>query len=183
MIEKIGTKRNLWLSMILYLVCASVLMPYGARTTEEKAGKKVPILDLQYRYSSAEGKAILAQYNPEARHFAASFNRIADTIYPLVYMSFLTVSLAFLFRSLSAGKTQRLQFLIAMPLLAGMFDFLENGNIQLILTRYPVVSDQLVEQTSVYTQWKWNFALVSVGLVIIGWIAFFLQRRSKNTPR
>lgn len=181
MIEKIGTKRNLWILLILYVLCASILMPYGARKIEEKASKKVEILDLQYAYKPSDARKILAEYNDEAMQYAADFNRIADTIYPLVYMSFLSISLAFLFRSLSAGKIQRLRFLIVLPLLAGLFDFLENGNIQTIFESYPTIPDSLFLQTSQYTQWKWNFAFVSILLVLVGWIGFYFQKRKQKT--
>ena len=152
--------------LIVYLVFNAAVMGWGGKHINSLSGKKVQVLDLCLTgYSPAEVNAYLKDYTPEARIFAAKFNTIADTAYPILYTIMLTVVLAWLYKSrIIIHKS--FGYLLLLPLLMMVLDFLENYHIVAMLRKFPAIPEEIVKAGSMLTVAKWgSFGLVLAAIV------------------
>jgi ABC-type sugar transport system permease subunit len=154
--------------LALYLIFNAVVMGWGAKKINALSGKEVQILDLCLTgYSPEEVNAYLSDYSPEARSFAAKFNAIADTAYPIVYTIMLTVLLAWVYKSrIQLNKSYR--YLLLLPLLMMVLDYLENYHIIAMLHRYPGIPEDIVEAGSMLTVAKWGMFGVILITIFLG---------------
>ena len=158
-------------ALLVYMAMAGGLMSWGERTIQDMSGKKVQILDLCFSYTPEQARQYLSEYSPEARIFAAKFNLIADTIYPISYAFFFAILLAWVFKplreSLPACRNIHL-----LPLAILIFDYMENICVINMLTKFPDISDGLIRQGSGLTSIKW----ILVGITVFSVLAGFLLR-------
>jgi hypothetical protein len=91
--------------------------------------------------------AIMDQYTPEARQFAAWFNLTADTLYPLAYTALFVLLIARLCRKV-VPRHPAWRWLLLLPLPIPFIDFLENAGIVQILWNYPDVTDSTISAAS-----------------------------------
>lgn len=164
--------------LVVYFIFNAVVMGWGAKHINALAGKEVQVLDLCLTgYSPSEVIAYLSDYTPEARSFAATFNVIADTAYPIVYTLTLTMVLAWLYKSrMLIHKSWG--YLLALPLVMMGVDFLENVHIVAMLNRFPDIPEKIIRAGSMLTVAKWG--LLAVILVAIVWGLFTRARYSNR---
>lgn len=166
--------------LVLYLVFNAAVMGWGAKQINAFSGKEVQVLDLCLTgYSPAAVNTYLSDYSPEARNFAATFNAIADTAYPLVYTFMLTVVLAWVYKS-RIRLNKAFGYLLLLPLLMMVFDFVENFHIISMLNLYPNIPERVVNAGSFFTQMKWGLFAVIILLIPAG---FILKRKQPNIEK
>jgi hypothetical protein len=154
--------------LILYIIFSTAVMGGGGKKINDLSGKKVQVLDLCITgYSPAEVNAFLTEYSPEARAFAANFNAIADTAYPIVYTIMLSVVLAWVYKSrILLNKT--IGYLLLFPLLMMVLDYLENYHIIAMLRRYPAIPEEIIKAGSLLTIAKWGMLGIIFIFIILG---------------
>ncbi len=109
-----------------------------------------------------------------------------DMIYPLLFGICYCLLLAFLFKQLNK-LNKPIFYLAYIPLLAGLFDYLENIGIIIMLRNYPPVSSSLVKTTSTFTLLKSGLTTIYFVILTITLIVFvftFLMKKldsNKNT--
>lgn len=154
--------------LILYFIFSAGIMGWGEKKINALSGKKVQVLDLCLTgYSPTEANAYLSEYSPEARNFAATFNAIADTAYPIVYTIMLSVVLAWVYKSrIIIHKS--FGYLLLFPLLMMVLDFLENYHIVAMLRKFPEIPEEIVKAGSMLTVAKWGMFGILLAAIVFG---------------
>lgn len=170
--------------LAIWLIFGTVIMPGGAAKIQQISGKKVEVLDLQFTYTPEKARAILADYGENGRRFAANFELIADTLYPLAYTFLFLIIISWVFKSLSVYGI-RIRYVNLLPFLVMAADYCENAGIITMLKNYPGFSDNVVVISSFFTSLKWS--LLALQAFIIGaaiWLlTFYRMTRGKVGKR
>jgi len=132
-------------------------------------------LDIRKSYTKEDVLDLFLKMGDEGRntyHFATG---VIDMIYPLVYGALLILLLVKLLQYIFKKKSWYI-YLSLLPILIMIFDYIENINTLLMLSKYPEISNIHVSFGSMVSGIKWY--LVSVILVIL--ITGFLFLIVKN---
>ncbi len=150
----------LWATMVssvVLLVVAFPALPIGGE-----------MLDVRGGYTYPEALAALEGYGESGRRAYAWASATLDTLFPVLYASFLA-GLVYRFRP--AERWWRLAYL---PLAVALIDLGENVQIVLMLTRYPGISTGQVAAASLFTSLKGVAFLLclalAISLAVITWI-------------
>lgn len=150
--------------LVLYLGFSLGLFPYYQSQIDKLAGEPLTALDLRMQYSPEEVKDLMAQMGEEGRAINRFISGRIDMIYPLIYGLFLILLLV---RLSSTLKYRRGPWLLLVPILAMLFDYLENIQVLRMLRQYPDISKELVAFSSLMSSLKWLFVLAALLLVVI----------------
>lgn len=134
------------------------------------------ILDTELTYSSVKAYQVLNSQQTVGRHAYLKFLTTFDMIFPLIYSLALSVTITVLFRLIFSSIVW-IQKLSLVPLIAGMFDYLENIAIIIMLTKYPVHVDGIACIAGYFTLGKWIFSFISLLFIVIGLINMLIARR------
>ncbi len=165
-------------AFLFYAVMGFYIMPHGASTIQQLAGKPVRIMDLQFSYTPEKAKAIISEYMPEAREQSARFSAIADSIYPFAYTFLYIVATAWVFKS-GGRHGVVINHLHLLPFGAFFIDFCENASIIHLMHTYPDFTDSSVLIASFFTSLKWTLCAAQT-LVLLGGIALLISDKFRK---
>ena len=118
------------------------------------------MLDLRFSYNEEIVKQSFVLIGEDGRQLYFFSALIIDTIYPLLYVSLFIGAYFKLFRKNA--------FLFIFPLMAGLFDILENIQVSLLLSNFPTLSSQNIFYSSTSTSIKWIAIGISLTVLIYG---------------
>ena len=118
------------------------------------------MLDLRFSYSEEVVKQSFDSIGEEGRQLYFFSALIVDTIYPMLYVSLFLGAYYKLFKENI--------FLVILPLSAGLFDILENVQVGLLLSNFPILSSQNIFYSSTSTSIKWLVIGISLIVLIYG---------------
>ena len=118
------------------------------------------MLDLRFSYNEEIVKQSFVLIGEDGRQLYFFSALIIDTIYPLLYVSLFIVAYFKLFRKNA--------FLFIFPLMAGLFDILENIHVSLLLSNFPTLSSQNIFYSSTSTSIKWIAIGISLTVLMYG---------------
>ncbi len=98
-----------------------------------------------------------------------------DMFYPVSY-SLLISSLLFI----AFSSIKKLQWVIYLPFVAAIFDYLENFTLRYLAKLYPDFVNGMAHFAAFCTAWKWIFICLSIIFVIIGFFRWFIKKISKK---
>ncbi|MCG9751888.1 hypothetical protein L1D54_15480 [Vibrio brasiliensis] len=101
-------------------------------------------------YSYAEATELLQSLGLEGRNSYLTVQLPIDLVYPLMFAVSYALMITWILKQF-LPKQSRLFFVAFIPVLAGVFDYLENASIALMLNRFPSVSETLVTSASSFT--------------------------------
>ncbi len=154
--------------LIVYLIFNAAVMGWGAKKMNSLSEKDVQVLDLCLTgYSPTEVNTYLSAYTPEARSFAAKFNAIADTAYPILYTIMLSVVIAWVYKS-RITQNKSFGYLLLLPILMMLLDFLENYHIITLLRNFPEITEEMVKAGSMLTVAKWGMFGIVLLVIVSG---------------
>lgn len=107
----------------------------------------------------------------------------ADMIYPLLFAMAYPLLLGYIINKLGKFES-RLYYLCYIPMLSGLFDYLENIGIIFMLRSYPDISKGLIQTTSIFSVCKSVMtSIFFVTLIVLLVILLFTkkQRRPKGS--
>ena len=126
------------------------------------------MLDLKSGYTYDEAMASMEQYGPDGRTTYAWASMLLDTLFPLVYVT-LFAGLIYRFRF-----TEGTWWLAFVPVVAGVWDLLENVQITALLLGYPDVGPAQVASASAFTMVKGLlgpvYQLLGIGLFLVAMV-------------
>lgn len=167
-------------TLVIMLLFTILVLPSQAEASYETTGSsKSP--DTSLYYSSADLYQIAESYGPEGRQAYLYARWTFDLIFPLIYVSFLTVGLSWFINQVTlTPKVWNLVNLI--PLLSGLLDYLENFATSLVMYLYPARWPGAALLASIFTPAKWVTILLSfISYIYFGIAALFIWlRRKKN---
>jgi hypothetical protein len=136
-------------------------------------------LDGRFYYSPAAVDTVLAAFQKSGKldtYFAQEWK--IDLVFPVVYSALLTVGIALLSRDM-----KRRLGLVWLPVVAMLFDWIENTSILVMIERYRsarTIPAGLERLASAATSLKWIFAFASifamVGLALVRLYTFYFRR-------
>ena len=104
----------------------------------------------------------------------------ADFIYPGLFAISYSLLLTWLFLK-SFDPKSWVYYLVFIPILAGLFDYLENIGIILMINAYPDLTPGLVRFASIMTVLKSSFTTIFFLILIFGFVAWVVSLiRSRN---
>ncbi|MFC2026156.1 hypothetical protein ACFLUC_03075 [Chloroflexota bacterium] len=172
-LNKVSNGWLVLLSLLVFILFTTLILPGQAADAEvSSAGAGSP--DLSFYYTPQTLYNMAEVYGEAGRTAYIKARFTFDLIWPLVYTFFLTISLSWLcaiaFPSNSLG--QRLNL---VPVLAMIFDYLENISGSLVMARYPHQTPVLDTLMPVFTMLKWILVSSSIILLVIGGITVLLH--------
>jgi hypothetical protein len=157
--------------VLIFFMLANVVYVYMLTVTIPKVmlfsgGMKLPDM-MPTGYNPEYMNSLLNQLGQEGRN-AYLFHQIpVDMVYPLLFAISWSLVLAWFLKKLNKHNTQ-LIYLSILPVLAGLFDYLENIGMIIILNTCPGNSNILSQVTNVFTILKSLFStLFFISLIIV----------------
>ncbi len=171
---------RLWLvTALVFATFLVAVLPGVARTTVEMTGTSASP-DGSYLYTAEDLYRWAAAYGEEGRAYYVRSRFTFDVVWPLVYGLFLQVSL--LLASRATVVVARLpSVLVFTPVIAVLFDFLENTSAALVMARYPATTPVAAHAAPVLTFVKWNVLVLAFVLAGLGGLAWLVPRLRRAT--
>lgn len=176
----LGRSRVFALAVALMLVFLAAVLPAmsarAAAYTPEGA-----YFDLAFFYTPARALEMVGQYEPQARAAYILDRWTFDLLWPLGYGFFMLSGWAFGLSRLRPGPLIAGSGLLLIPMLAVVFDLIENSAITVLMLAYPAQPFGVALAASAGTLIKWILVLSSMSgavlLPLAGGIVTLLRRR------
>ncbi len=147
----------------IFLVFIVFLFPYFRAKINAAAGEELLWLDGRFSYDYQDVMLLMENLGVEGRIVYSYVSGVPDMYYPLVYGILFSLLILKLTIGSSAGY---LRLLTAFPVLAVVFDYLENFGVQKMIDHYPHIQEADVYLNSLYTSMKWGFVFFTVLILI-----------------
>jgi hypothetical protein len=139
----------------------------------------LPLFDLSpFGYSFEHANSLLANLGLEGRGLYLSLQLPIDFIYPALFAITYALILVWLLKKL-VQPGSKLFYAAIIPVLAGLFDYLENLSIIKMINSYPNLDDSVVAMASIFTLIKSQLTTVYFIGVLIILIALLYKRFAK----
>jgi len=154
------------LALVVFLLFAGLVLPGQAVSAETYSGN-AGSPDLSFYYSAKDLYHMAEVYGEQGRGAYVRARFTFDLIWPLVYTFFLCTAISWVYaRSFTADSLWRGANLV--PVLAMLFDYLENLSTSLVMLRYPHPTIVVGSLAPLFTILKWVLVIGSVGLLFTG---------------
>jgi hypothetical protein len=163
------------LSGIFYFTMFFVTIP---KLTEFSNG--LPVFDMRFNgYNLFDAKELLQHLGNAGKDFYLFRQLPLDFIYPLIFAWSNILILCFFLKKIQKFDTWFL--LISVPIIGGVFDYLENFGIIYMLTSYPDISETSVKMISIFTVIKNVFISLYVAVLLIVLCIFLFKKLKKSS--
>ena len=167
-------------ALVIFVLFTALVMPgQAAQADQVSAGAGTP--DLSLTYSAADLYSWAEAYGPEGRAAYVHARLTFDVVWPLVYTFFLVTALSWLSRR-GFDPASRWQRINLVPILAALFDFLENAATSLVMLRFPDPTPVVAELAPVFTLVKWLLVGGAFVLLLVALGAALWRRLRKTNP-
>ncbi len=133
-------------------------------------------------YSYENALSLLQTLGTAGRHSYLTIQLPLDLIYPGLFAISYTLLITWLFKK-GFKANSKIFYLAVVPFFGGLFDYLENVGIILMLKAFPEVSSNLVKTASAFTILKSGFTTAFFILLFVGLAAllktFFTHHNAK----
>jgi hypothetical protein len=187
MFEKLYTKllpvakgRYIWPGLVLIVLFNAVFFPLPRKKLLQEDTLSGHLLDTRMFYSPNEAYALIESYGEEARMLYWKMALVVDNPYAVVYGLALVLILLFAF-SRAFPDSRLLKKLAFLPVLAALFDVMENGSISYLIISFPEQHVSIVKLASFCTSMKWLLIGTSVLLLLIS-VSKSLLRTGHSQP-
>ena len=136
-------------------------------------GRNVP--DAQFWRSADTLYSILSEYGMYGIHLYLTRISPVDLFIPLGQALFLSITITLIFRHAFDSTNSDWQMLNTLPFAAMIGDYLENASIVSIMLSYPNRLGALAVAAGLFTFVKFIASIISIGLIIIGLIAWLAK--------
>jgi hypothetical protein len=167
---------NGWIALIglvVFILFAALVLPGQSAQTEAYSGD-AGSPDLSLLYSTEDLYRMAETYGEEGRQAYVRSRLTFDVVFPIVFTLFLTTAITWLTaRGFAAGSLWRRANLV--PLLAGLFDYLENGSTALVMARYPKRTPVVSMLAPDFTLLKWLLVAGSILLMLVSGVVALVR--------
>ncbi|MCA0386169.1 MAG: hypothetical protein LCH34_11290 [Firmicutes bacterium] len=169
----------------LFLLYLFFLLPNESAKSDRIYGD-LEMPDTKMIYTSEYLRDLVSQMSDEGRAAYITSKIRFDILWPLAYGLWLTSLLGILLKVKSENKSKQIKWtsrLVYLPMLAVLFDFMENVVISIIMSSHPEELSVLFSLAPVLTALKWlllNGAFLLV--IILGgiWLVQMVLKRVKS---
>jgi hypothetical protein len=145
------------LLFVLFLICSQ-----GFEWRRKRLGYETRTLDARFWYSPTDASDFLCGIGPDGRRIYAVTELTLDILFPLVYGSLFAALI------IQVYAPERGKFLLLVPLLAAVFDVLENITTAYLAWQYDGRTSPIARGAAVFTATKSALLLLSLILIVIG---------------
>jgi hypothetical protein len=160
-------------SLVIFLLFTALVLPQQAIRSERETGS-ADSPDTTFFYSPVDLYRIAEEYGEQGRQAYIRARFTFDLVWPLVYALFLATAISWVFGRAFAVASLWHRANLA-PLLAALFDYLENLSTSLVMLRYPQPTAVVDLLAPVFTALKWGVLGLSFALLIGGIIVAALH--------
>jgi hypothetical protein len=154
-----------------------VLPAQAAKSSAEIDSEFSP--DTSFFYTAEQLYEAVDEYGEEGRKAYIRTRWTFDLIYPLVYMSFLTVGISWFSRFLST-KHGLWSYANLFPVIGALFDYLENITTSLVMWVFPTRVQGIAYLAGFFTISKWFLIMVSFLIYFVFGVGAFIYWTRKN---
>jgi len=166
-IQKIATGKTVLKFFIPAMAVYGIMLLYTIPRVGQYAPKMKLFDLLPAGYSFEYANELLFVLGVEGRELYLYLQLPMDFIYPGLFAVSCCLLLSWLFTK-SLNSSSKMFYLCFVPLAAGLFDYLENIGIILMLRSYPDITESLVSITSILTILKSAFTTAFFVLLLLG---------------
>ena len=130
-------------------------------------------------YSYAEAIELLNSLGLEGRNAYLTIQIPIDLVYPAMFAVSYALMITWILKQ-SLPKQSRLYLLAFVPVLAGLFDYLENASIIAMLYGFPDVSESLVTSASSFTIAKSGLTTLFFVVLLVALVYLAIWRLKKG---
>ena len=130
-------------------------------------------------YSYAEAIELLQSLGPDGRNAYLTIQIPIDLVYPAMFAVSYALMITWIFKQ-GLPKHSRVYLLAFVPILAGLFDYLENAGIVAMLYAFPDVSENLVTSASSFTIAKSGFTTLFFLVLLVSLIYLAIWRMKER---
>jgi hypothetical protein len=182
-LRKASTGRVALAALVIFLLFTALVLPQQAGQAEQQTGQ-TESPDTSLFYSPQALYRMAEAYGEEGRRAYVRARFTFDLVWPLVYTFFLVTTTGWAFRR-GFPPDSRWQRTNLVPLLAALFDYLENVSTSFVMLRYPAQTPVVDLLAPVFTLFKWGllgaaFLLLSIGMVAVIWQSVRGKGRSEQ---
>ena len=165
-LHRVSTWQVTLLALVVFFAFSILVLPGQSASMQEIAGG-VGSPDTSLFYSAADLYRMAETYGQAGRDAYLRARWTFDLVFPLVYGAFLATSIGWLFAR-GAPHGSPWQRANLAPVLAVLFDYIENSLASLVMLLYPRHMPLLGVLASVSTVVKWALVLSSFVLLLAG---------------
>lgn len=177
-LQRVSTTPVALAALILFLLFTALVLPRQSRSAEALGGG-AGSPDTAFFYSAGDLYRMAEAYGPQGRAAYVRARFTFDVIWPLVYTLFLVTAIGWTFAR-AFPPDSRWQRANLVPLLAALFDLLENVSTSLVMARYPAQTPVAAVLAPIVSAAKWVFVTGSFVLLVVGAVAA-ARRRIRRT--
>jgi hypothetical protein len=168
--EWLQGKVNGWVALVglvVFLLFSALVLPGQSAQTETYSGD-AGSPDMSLLYSTGDLYQMAETYGEEGRQSYVRARLTFDVAFPLVFTLFLTTAITWLTaKGFAAGSPGLWRGANLVPLLGGLFDYLENGSTALVMARYPLRTPIVDRLAPLFTLLKWLLVGGSILLLVV----------------
>ena len=180
LLQRLSLGSVVLLATLIFIVFTATVLPRQSAAAEANgAGAATP--DLSFFYTPTELVRMAEAYGVDGRQAYVRARFTFDVAWPLVYTFFLVTTTSWLFRRGFPAES-RWQFANLVPLLAALFDFLENMTTSWVMLRFPDQAPLAGILASLATPLKWIFVGGSFLLLVVGIVAAIVTAIRRGQP-
>ncbi len=173
-LEILASRRLIAALLVLFLVLFLVVFPLASAQLAVFSGG-VHMIDMETGYTAAQVYQMIAAYGEQGRSLYLVTTLTADLLYPLDYaLLFALLIVTTYLEAFPRGRMVR--YLCLMPFAAAAFDLLENAGIVAMLALFPQQVLFLAQAANIFTTLKWAFLILTVALVLVGFLGLGVSR-------
>ncbi len=180
-INKISTGWIVISTLMIMVLFTVLMLPNQARISLEETGSSESP-DTSLFYSPDEIYQIAESYGPDGRLAYIKARWTFDLIFPLVYVGFLTTGISYFYHH-NPRQKELWRFVNLIPVFGGVFDYLENLAISLIMYIFPTQFPGAAFLSAVFSGIKWSLILLSFLVYLYLSVIFFIQWISLTRSR
>lgn len=167
--EAVGSIANKWVFVALFATALVFWFGYFERQKKKYAPART--FDGRVEgFRPSQAREILAEFTPEALNAYLFQARVVDMIFPIVYSMTAAVAIR-----LAAPNLTGLRWLILLPFVTAIFDWMENICVAIVIGRFRANPDKLGSVPTVLLvaqRAKWMMfgaVMVVVAVLAVGW--------------
>ncbi len=164
-------------SIIFIFFMVAVLPPMANRLSEIAGVSVSP--DTSFIYNATDLYTMAEDYGDQGRSYYIYSRFTFDLVWPLAYLFFLTAVISYLFKT--NRWRSKLPLVNLLPLLAFLFDLLENSGASLVMFRYPLQTKIIAELVPLFTFTKWVFVGLSFIAIVVGLVLLFARKNPSDS--
>ena len=179
--QKMASGKVVLTLFILTMAVFSLMIMFTIPKVERFASG-IPLFDMSPSgYSYQQAISLLESLGEDGRNVYLFQQLPVDFIYPGLFAISYALLLTWLFAK-SFAMNSKIFFSALVPMLGGLFDYLENIGIIIMINVFPNISQGLVGVVSTFTILKSAFTTGFYILLLVGIISFIIRRINKSTP-